>query len=120
MSVDVINLNQKFSLFTDRWAPKIISQMNDYHIKLARIKGEFIWHSHPETDEMFLVLKGSMRIYFQDSYIELKKGELCVVPKGIEHKPMANQECHIMIIEPQGTANTGDAGGDFTADDVWI
>ena len=117
---EVINLANKVSSFSDQWAPKIIAQMNDYHLKLAKIQGDFVWHSHEETDELFMVLDGTLRIDFRDGHVELEKGEMCVVPKGIEHKPSAGQECSIMLIEPAGTVNTGDAGGERTTEPAWI
>ena len=121
MNNKAINIADKFSQFTDLWSPKVIARMNDYHFKLARIKGEFIWHSHPDTDEVFIVIAGEMMIDFRDGRVELKKGEMFVVPKGVEHKPIAEQDCQIMLIEPIGTINTGDAGGDLTAqDELWI
>jgi mannose-6-phosphate isomerase-like protein (cupin superfamily) len=95
--------------------------MNDYHFKLARIQGEFIWHSHQETDEVFIVLDGEMRIAFRDGEVELRAGEMFVVPKGVEHRPSAEAECRIMLVEPAGTINTGDAGGDLTVEEnEWI
>ncbi len=121
MENKAINIADKFSQFTDLWSPKVIARMNDYHFKLARIKGEFIWHSHPDTDEVFIVIAGEMMIDFRDGRVELKKGEMFVVPKGVEHKPIAEQDCQIMLIEPIGTINTGDAGGEMTAqDELWI
>lgn len=119
--VDVIDLNEKFSHFDDRWAPRIVAKMNDYHIKLARIQGAFVWHSHPETDEVFYVVKGSMVVELRDREITLEKGQLYVVPRGVEHKPRAEEECLIMLVERAGTINTGDAGGDRTAaQDEWV
>ena len=121
MEYTPINLTQKFSLFAEQWSPKIITQMNDYHFKIAKIQGEFVWHSHPETDEAFIVIDGKMRIEFRDGVIALKAGEMFVVPKGIEHKPVAEAECHILMVEPLGTLNTGDAGGEQTIETVpWI
>jgi mannose-6-phosphate isomerase-like protein (cupin superfamily) len=121
MDIQAINLADKLSLFDECWSPRIIAQMNDYHFKLAKIQGEFIWHSHPETDEVFIVLKGDMRIEFRDSHTELSEGEMCVVPRGIEHKPIAQDVCQIMLIEPAGTLNTGDAGGERTkTEENWI
>lgn len=121
MQSPVINFTEKFSLFSDLWSPRIIAQMNDYHFKLAKIKGEFIWHSHPETDEVFIIIAGSMQIHLRDDIISLNEGELFVVPKGVEHKPVAKNECHILLIEPVGTLNTGDEGGERTLqDEVWI
>ena len=95
--------------------------MNDYHFNLARIQGEFVWHSHQETDEVFIVLDGEMRIAFRDGEVELRAGEMFVVPKGVEHRPSAEAECRIMLVEPAGTINTGDAGGDLTVEEnEWI
>jgi mannose-6-phosphate isomerase-like protein (cupin superfamily) len=116
-----INLKEKLNLINEQWMPKIIAQMNDYQLKLAKIEGDFIWHSHPETDEVFIVLEGSMQIDFRNGAVALKSGEMYVVPKGVEHKPFAEHECSILMVEPMGTMNTGDAGGDMTApSDVWI
>ncbi len=117
MNHTAINLAQKLTQFSDHWSPKIVAQMNDYHFKLAKFQGEFVWHSHAETDEVFIVIDGHMCIDFRDGSVELKAGEMFVVPKGIEHKPAAEQECHVMLVEPAGTLNTGDTGGDLTADD---
>jgi len=119
--VKAVNLSEKLASFMDHWAPKIVGQLNDYHLKLVKIKGEFDWHSHADTDELFLVLAGDMVIEFRDQAIHLSEGEVLVVPKGVEHKPRASDECQIMLIEPAGTSNTGDTGGELTAqDDVWI
>ncbi len=120
MDIRTISLIEKLSLFTDHWSPKIIAQMNDYLFKLAKIQGDFIWHSHPETDEAFIVLEGSLVIDFRDNRIELNKGEMCVVPRGIEHKPSAERECHLIVIEPAGTVNTGNIGGERTIEAEWI
>jgi len=118
---DAINLSEKLAKFDEQWSPKIVAQMNDYHFKLAKIQGEFIWHSHPETDEVFIVIDGSMEIALRDRKVPLQAGEMYVVPRGVQHKPVAQEECHIMLIEPVGTVNTGDAGGELTAEhDVWI
>jgi mannose-6-phosphate isomerase-like protein (cupin superfamily) len=95
--------------------------MNDYHVKLAKVQGEFVWHDHPETDELFLVVQGSLDIHFRDGKVTLHAGEMLVVPKGIEHKPVAEEECHILLVEPAGTVNTGDVVNELTAEnDVWI
>lgn len=121
MNHTAINLAQKLIKFSDHWSPKIIAQMNDYHFKLVKFQGEFVWHSHTETDEVFIIIDGRMSIDFRDGSVELKAGEMFVVPKGLEHKPVAEQECHVMLVEPAGTVNTGDTGGDLTADDdAWI
>ncbi len=116
-----INLSDKLSKIDVLWNPKIVAQMNDYYIKLVKIEDEFVWHSHPKTDEVFLVIEGNMRIDFRDGAVELGQGEMVVVPRGFEHKPYAEQECEILLIEPVETINTGDAGGDRTVDDLeWI
>jgi mannose-6-phosphate isomerase-like protein (cupin superfamily) len=121
MDFKPINLQEKLAKFSDQWSPKIIARMNDYHFKLVKFQGDFIWHRHDDTDEVFLVLDGKMSIDFRDGKIELKHGELFVVPKGVEHKPYAEKQCEIMLVEPTGTINTGDTGGDLTAEDnVWI
>jgi mannose-6-phosphate isomerase-like protein (cupin superfamily) len=116
-----ISLAQKFETFREPWSPKVIARMNDYEFKLARLDGEFVWHSHPETDETFLVIEGELVIELRDGDVRLTAGELFVVPRGVEHKPRASSECKVMLIEPAGTVNTGDAGGDLTAPNgVWI
>jgi mannose-6-phosphate isomerase-like protein (cupin superfamily) len=116
-----INLQEKFNLFMDHWSPKAIAQMNDYQFKIAKIQGEFIWHSHPETDETFIVIAGEMQIHFRDGELILSPGEMLVVPKGIDHKPVAEQECQILMVELVGTVNTGDSGGTRTIEEVeWI
>ena len=116
-----ISLAEKFSKFREQYQPRVIARMNDYEFKLARVQGEFVWHSHADTDETFLVVEGEMTIDFRDGAVHLKQGEMFIVPKGIEHKPRATSECKIMLIEPAGTVNTGDAAGTMTApNDVWI
>ena len=116
-----INLQEKLSRFSEHWSPKIIAQMNDYHLKLAKVRGEFVWHDHPETDEVFIVVQGQLEIQFRDGAVTLSEGELYVVPKGTEHKPVAESECHILLIEPVGTVNTGDVVDKKTApNDIWI
>ena len=107
MEYQPVNLNEKYSKFSEQWSPKIIAQMNDYHFKLAKVQGEFVWHDHPETDEVFLVVKGSLEIQFRDGKVTLNEGEMYVVPRGVEHKPVAERECHILLVEPAGTVNTG-------------
>jgi mannose-6-phosphate isomerase-like protein (cupin superfamily) len=121
MEFKPVNLQEKLTKFSDHWSPKIIAQMNDYHLKLVKFKGDFIWHNHDDTDEVFIVLAGKMSIEFHDGKVELKKGELFVVPRGVQHKPYAEKQCKIMLVEPAGTINTGDTAGEFTAEDnVWI
>ena len=116
-----INLEDKLSKFSEHWSPKVIAEMNDYQFKLVKIEGEFVWHEHPDTDEVFIVIEGTMQIEFEDRTIELNEGEMLVVPKGVRHKPYAEEECKVMLVEPRGVVNTGDAGGDLTAlNDDWI
>lgn len=116
-----INLLHKLSLFEEQWSPKVIAQMNDYQFKVVRLQGDFIWHSHPETDETFLVLDDTLRIDFRDTSVVLKSGELYVVPRGVEHKPYAEHEVKLMLVEPCGVLNTGQEGGERTAqNDRWI
>ena len=119
--MEKINLQEKLSLFSEHWTPKIVDELNDYQIKLVKIQGEFVWHDHADTDELFLVVEGEMEIEFEDHTMALKAGEMCVVPKGVRHKPKAENECKVMLIEPRGVVNTGEAEGELTADnDVWI
>ena len=121
MNYQAIDVKEKLTLFSEHWSPKIIAQMNDYHFKIAKIRGEFVWHDHPETDEVFIILKGQLQIQFRNGSVTLNEGDMFVVPKGVEHKPVAEQECHIMLVEPAGTVNTGDVVNDKTApNDVWI
>ena len=116
------NINNKFELFSEQWQPKVIATMNDYELKIAKIEGEFIWHSHKETDETFIVIKGEIEIEFRDGIVKVKEGEIFVVPAGVEHKPMSYKESQIMLIEPKGVINTGDIdSNNLTAkNDVWI
>lgn len=116
-----INLQHKLSLFSEQWTPKVIAEMNDYQFKVVRIEGDFIWHSHADTDEAFLVIEGQLRIDLRDGAVLLGPGELYVVPKGVEHKPYAEREVKMLLIEPRGVINTGEEGGERTAqNDVWI
>ena len=117
----VVNFADKFKLFSDHWSPKVIAEMNDYQFKLVKIEGEFVWHDHGHTDEVFIVIEGSMNIEFEDRTITLNAGEMHVVPKGTPHRPFAENECKVMLVEPRGVINTGEADGDLKADnDVWI
>ena len=121
MNYAAINFAEKLAKFSDQWSPRIIARMNDYHFKLVKVQGDFVWHRHADTDEVFIVLDGAMRIDFRDGRVELKTGEMFVVPKGVEHKTRAAEECQVLLVEPAGTLNTGDAGGELTAaDNVWI
>ena len=116
-----INFEEKLAKFSEHWSPKIVAQMNEYHFKLVKFQGEFVWHNHASTDEVFIVLDGQMAIDFRDGRVELKTGEMFVVPKGVDHKPLTEDECKILLVEPAGTINTGNAAGELTAeDDVWI
>ena len=116
-----INLAEKLSKIPEHWSPRVIAEMNDYQFKLVKILGEFVWHDHKDTDEVFLVIEGEREIGFRDRNVTLKAGELFVVPKGVEHITRARTECHAMLIEPRGVLNTGDAGGAMTApNDVWV
>lgn len=121
MKYAAINLNYKFGKFDERWSPRVIAAMNDYQFKLAKVQGEFIWHSHPDTDEVFIVIDGALDIEFRDGRVSIGAGEMFVVPKGVEHRPVAQQECQLMLVEPRGTVNTGDIHSDLTAqNDVWV
>ena len=116
-----INLKEKLSKFSEHWTPKIIAEMNDYQFKLVKIKGDFVWHDHKDTDEVFIVLEGKMTIEFENEAVELNEGDMYVVPKGIQHKPHAENECKVMLVEPRGVVNTGNTEGELTAsNDVWI
>lgn len=116
-----INFYENLALFSDLWKARVIAQLNDYQFKLVKIQGEFVWHQHTDTDEAFIVLDGEMEIEFRDGRVNLKAGEMYVVKKGVEHKPIANTECQILLIEPNGVINTGSSGGELTAEnDVWI
>ncbi|UPR04951.1 hypothetical protein HOP50_18g82970 [Chloropicon primus] len=116
-----VNLREKLSKFKEHWTPKVIAEMNGYQFKVVKIQGEFVWHDHPDTDEVFLVIEGSMRIDLEDGSVELKEGEMYVVPKGVRHKPWAEAECKVLLVEPRGVVNTGGADSDLTApNDEWI
>ncbi|EPB8042048.1 TPA: cupin domain-containing protein [Pseudomonas aeruginosa] len=120
-TTQAINFAAKLALFDDRWQPRVIAQMNDYQFKLVKIEGDFVWHSHADTDETFIVLAGRLRIDFRDGAVHLGPGEMYVVPRGVEHKPFAEGEVHMLLVEPCGVRNTGDQGGERTAvNDLWI
>jgi mannose-6-phosphate isomerase-like protein (cupin superfamily) len=119
--VCAINLREKFGLFEEQWSPRVIAEMNDYQFKLVKLEGDFVWHSHAETDETFFVVEGELRIDFRDGAVTIGPGEMFVVPKGVEHKPFAASVVKLMLVEPKGVVNTGDAGGEMTAkNDVWV
>ena len=113
---DATNLNRKLDLFDEHWQPKIVAQVNDYDVRIVKVKGEFVWNEHDHTDDFFLVLKGHLTIQLRDRNVELDEGELYVVPKGVEHCPRAEEEASVLLIEPSDTVNTGDAGGPLTAE----
>ena len=116
-----INFQQKFGLFHEQWQPKVIAEMNDYQFKIVKLQGDFIWHDHRDTDETFIVLEGLLRLDFRDGCVNIAAGEMFVVPKGVEHKPYAESEVKLLLIEPRGVPNTGEEGGERTAqNDVWI
>jgi len=121
MNRKAVNFRQKFSLFSEQWKPKVVAEMNDYQFKVVKLQGDFIWHDHQDTDETFIVLEGTLRIDFRDGSVNISAGEMYVVPKGVEHKPYAEHEVKMLLIEPRGVLNTGHEGGDRTAvNDVWI
>lgn len=121
-SYESIRLEEKFSLFHDLWKPRVIAEMNDYQFKLVKLEGDFVWHSHADTDEAFFVIEGELRIDFRDGAVRLWAGEMFVVPKGVEHKPFAASVVKVMLLEPRGVVNTGDAaaGERTAANDVWV
>lgn len=121
MNRNAINLRDKLAMFPEHWSPRVVAEMNDYQFKLAKLLGEFVWHAHADTDEAFIVLEGAMTLQFRDGDVRLAAGEMYVVPKGVEHRPVAARECWVMLVEPRGVVNTGEAGGAYTApNDVWI
>ena len=122
MPYTAINFQQKLSLFTEQWTPKVVAEMNDYQFKIVKLQGDFVWHAHEHTDEAFLVLEGQLRIDFRDGAVEIGPGEMYIVPKAVEHKPFAAEEVKLLLIEPRGVLNTGDhEPSELTAvNDVWI
>jgi mannose-6-phosphate isomerase-like protein (cupin superfamily) len=111
----VVDLNDKLDLFSEHWSPKVVARLNDYEIKLAKLKGEFVWHTHDDTDELFLVISGVLTIQRRDGDVVLRPGQLYIVPKGVEHCPIAEGDVSVLLIEPAGVVNTGGAGGGLTA-----
>ena len=112
--MEKVNLGDKFALFIDYWSPKIVGELNGQHVKLVKLKGEFIWHHHENEDELFLVLKGALAIHLRDRVVNLHEGEFCIVPRGVEHKPVAENEAHVLLLEPVSTLNTGNVTSDRT------
>lgn len=117
---DKVNLNEKLALLGDPYTPGIVGYLNDYKLALVKVRGEFVWHKHDDTDDFFLVLSGRLTIQLRDGDVELNEGEMFVVPRGVEHCPKADMEAQVLLIEPKGTANTGDAGGELTAEETEI
>ena len=118
---EAVNLEEKFSLLPEYWQPRVVAELNDYQFKIARVKGEFVWHDHADTDEAFFVLEGTLRIDLPDGAVEIGPGELYVVPRGVRHRPVAEDEVKLLLVEPCGVVNTGDERGDLTSEsDVWI
>ena len=122
MNLKSINLKDKLALFNDQWSPKVVAEINDYQFRVVKIEGDFIWHTHQDTDEAFIVLKGELRIDFREGSVNISEGELYVVPKGLEHKPYAESEVELLLIVPRGVLNTGDGEvNERTAEsDMWI
>lgn len=118
MTPDKVNLAQKFSQFSDHWNPRVVGELNGQQVKLAKFIGEFIWHSHEHEDEFFLVVKGSFRMEFRDKSVVLQEGDFLVVPRGVEHKPVAEQEAHVLMFEPATTINTGSIQSELTKTDL--
>lgn len=119
--MQAINLESKFALFSNHWSPRILAQVNDFYVKAAKVQGEFVWHAHPDTDELFMPVKGSVTIQFRDREVALNPGDILVVPKGVEHRPVADEECELMVFVRAGTVNTGTAGGELTVtSEPWI
>ena len=122
MKYETLNFKEKLQCIDEQWTPKVIAEMNDdYQFKLVKLSGDFVWHDHKDTDETFIVLAGHLRIDFRDGHVRLSEGEMYVVPKGVEHKPFADRNAQVLVIEPRGVVNTADYGGKRTArNDVWI
>lgn len=118
--MQVINIAQKFNLFNEHWSPRIVGELNDSHIKLAKLHGEFVWHQHENEDEMFLIVKGKLLIKLRDRDLWLSEGEFVIIPKGVEHCPVAEEEVHVMLLEPKSTLNTGDQQNERTVEAQWI
>lgn len=118
--MNVIHIAQKFELFNEYWSPRIVGELNDSHIKFAKFKGEFVWHQHENEDELFLVVKGRLLIKLRDQDVWLHEGDLVIIPKGVEHCPIAEEEAHVILLEPKSTLNTGDLQNERTVTPSWI
>lgn len=114
--MEVVNVLQKFSLFQDHWSPKIIAELNGQEVKLAKVKGEFVWHDHKNEDELFFIVRGTLKIEFRDRLVTLREGEMLVVPKGVEHRPIAEEEVWILLFEPAEIKHTGDVKHELTVE----
>ena len=121
MASEPVSFAEKFAKFSECWSPRVVAEMNDYQFKLVKLQGEFVWHDHKDTDEVFLVIQGEMQVGFRDRDVTIRAGEMFVVPRGVEHITRAARECHALVIEPRGVVNTGGAGGALTApNDIWV
>ncbi|MEH6636505.1 MAG: cupin domain-containing protein [Halioglobus sp.] len=121
MKYSSVNFKEKLSKFDEHWSPRIVAAMNDYQFKLVKVQGEFVWHDHPDTDEVFIVLDGVLDIEFRDGKVTIESGEMFVVPMGVEHRPVAQSECKLLLVEPKGVVNTGAVESDLTAEsDIWV
>ena len=118
--IEVVNLAEKFTRFTDHWHPRIVGELNDMHVKLVKVQGEFVWHHHDAEDELFLVVKGSLTIKLRDGDLRIGEWEFAIIPHGVEHCPIADEEVHILLLEPKSTLNTGDVRNERTVDAEWI
>ncbi len=118
--VDKVNIKEKFQLFSEHWSPKILGEVNDYYVKVFKAKGEFVWHQHADSDEFFLVIHGQLKIKLKNGEVTLNEGEFYIVPKGVEHLPYAEAECHALLFEPKQVVNTGDADSEKTVEPEWI
>ena len=116
--MDKVNIHQKFSLFTEYWSPKIVGELNGKHVKLVKVRGEFVWHRHDNEDELFLVVKGRLQMQFRDRQVWIGEGEFLIVPKGVEHRPAAPDEAHVLLFEPTSTLNTGNIRNERTVANV--
>jgi mannose-6-phosphate isomerase-like protein (cupin superfamily) len=121
MLLKPVDINEKFTLFTEHWSPKVIGKINNYLVKIGKLQGDFVWHKHDETDELFIVNKGILRVDFRDGQVFLNQGQMFIVPKGIEHRTHADEECEVIMFEPETTLNTGDVESDMTVPELeWI
>jgi mannose-6-phosphate isomerase-like protein (cupin superfamily) len=120
--ISKVNLNEKLGMFDQMWSPRIVGQLNDHQVKVVKVQGEFVWHKHEDIDEMFFVVSGELSIELPGGQVDLHPGEFLIIPKGLEHKPVAKSETHIMLLEPEGVVNTGDAQGDerTQSKEIWI